>query len=52
MILGIEEIASKDEIKKAYRRLVKLYHPDSTEMDSLQAKEIFHKIQKAYESLG
>lgn len=52
-VLGVSEKASWDEIKKAYRRLVKLHHPDrfATESTVQQelAKERFVEIQKAYE---
>lgn len=52
-ILGVSEHASMDEIKKAYRQLVKLHHPDrfathSKEQQNI-AEERFLEIQKAYE---
>ena len=48
-ILGIEKTASDAEIKKAYRKLAKKYHPDvSTEKD---AEERFKAVQDAYEVL-
>lgn len=54
-ILGVSEFASMDEIKKAYRRLVKLHHPDrfATENAAQQelAEQRFLEIQKAYEVL-
>ena len=54
-ILGIALSASVDEIKKAYRSLAKVHHPDrfATESESQQniAKERFVKIQLAYELL-
>lgn len=54
-ILGISLNASADEIKKAYRSLAKVHHPDrfATESVSQQniAKERFVKIQLAYELL-
>lgn len=52
-VLGVSENASLDEVKKAYRKLVKLHHPDrfinSTPDQQKLAQERFIKIQKAYE---
>ena len=49
--LGVTEKATADEIKKAYRKLAKQYHPDSTGGD--KAKESrFKDIQNAYDVLG
>ena len=49
--LGVSEKASADEIKKAYRKLAKQYHPDSTGGD--KAKESrFKDVQNAYDVLG
>lgn len=54
-VLGLSENASNDEIKKAYRKLVKKYHPDRLQNASKQdvkvAKEKFQKIQAAYEKI-
>lgn len=48
-ILGVDRKASLDEIKKAYRRLARKYHPDvSKEPD---AEERFKDVQEAYEVL-
>ena len=47
-ILELEPNASKAEIKKAYFRLAKIYHPDKCSYDS---SERFRKIQTAYEIL-
>ncbi len=49
-ILGVDKKASTDEIKKAYRKLVKKYHPDSGESNS-RSKEKFQEISEAYEVL-
>jgi len=54
-ILGVSEKESFDEIKKAYRKMVKLHHPDKFHNASSQqrkiAKEKFISVQKAYEYL-
>jgi len=50
-ILGIEEGASADEIKKAYRKLALKYHPDRNP-DDAKAEERFKEIQEAYEVLS
>jgi DnaJ like chaperone protein len=54
-ILGVSEHASMDEIKKAYRSLVKLHHPDrffnESEAQQEIAQERFMHVQKAYEIL-
>jgi len=47
--LGVEKDATQDEIKKAYRRLARKYHPDvSKETD---AEEQFKAVGEAYEVL-
>jgi DnaJ like chaperone protein len=55
-ILGIEKNATKDQIKKAYRKLVKIHHPDNFANASLSqqkmAEEKFIEIQEAYERLS
>src|SRR5262245_34011222 len=49
--LGVAEKATADEIKRAYRKLAKQYHPDSTGGD--KAKESrFKDISNAYDVLG
>ena len=48
-VLGVARTASADEIKKAYRKLARKYHPDvSKEAD---ATEKFKQLQEAYEVL-
>ncbi|NPB07673.1 MAG: J domain-containing protein [Aquificae bacterium] len=48
-ILGVSREATKEEIKKAYRRLVKIYHPDVN--PSPEAHEKFKEINEAYHVL-
>jgi curved DNA-binding protein len=48
-ILGVERTASEDDIKKAYRRLARKYHPDVSK--ELNAKEKFQEVSEAYETL-
>lgn len=49
-ILGVKEGATKEELKKAYRKLVKKYHPDVNE--EADSEEKFKEIQEAYEVLS
>lgn len=49
-VLELEPNASLDEIKKAYRRLALLYHPDKN--NSVDAKEKFQQISEAYQILS
>ncbi|WP_019242650.1 MULTISPECIES: molecular chaperone DnaJ [Bacillus] len=49
-VLGLTKSASKDEIKKAYRKLSKQYHPDINKADD--AADKFKEIKEAYEVLS
>lgn len=54
-VLGISRTASEEEIKKAYRKLVRQYHPDKVahlgdEFKAL-AEERFKQIQQAYQEI-
>jgi curved DNA-binding protein len=48
-ILGVERNASEDDIKKAYRKLARKYHPDVSK--EANAKEKFQEVSEAYETL-
>jgi molecular chaperone DnaJ len=48
-VLGVSKTASKDEIKSAYRKLAKQYHPDLNH--SPDAPKKFEEIQEAYDVL-
>ena len=49
-VLGLSKGASADEIKKAYRKLSKQYHPDLNKEEGAEAK--FKEIAEAYEVLS
>lgn len=49
--LGVKATASPDEIKRAYRRLAKKYHPDRNP-DDANAEEKFKAVQRAYDILS
>jgi molecular chaperone DnaJ len=50
-VLGVDRKATPDEIKKAYRKLARQYHPDRNP-DDASAEERFKKISAAYDVLG
>jgi molecular chaperone DnaJ len=50
-ILGVDKKASADEIKKAYRKLAREYHPDANPGDA-KAEERFKEISAAYDVLS
>jgi molecular chaperone DnaJ len=50
-VLGVQKNSSKDDIKKAYRKLAIQYHPDKNPGDK-QAEEKFKEATEAYEVLG
>lgn len=50
-ILGIDKNASETDIKKAYRKLAKKYHPDANPGNK-EAEQKFKEINEAYEVLG
>ena len=50
-VLGIDKGASQEEIKKAFRRMASLYHPDHNARNPGEAEEKFKEINQAYEVL-
>lgn len=50
-VLGIDKKASQDEIKKAYRKLARKYHPDLNP-DDKEANKLFQQINEANEALS
>ncbi|MEO6035048.1 MAG: J domain-containing protein [Verrucomicrobiota bacterium] len=49
--LGVERLASEDEIRKAFRKLARVYHPDVAK-NKAQAEDKFKEINEAYEVLS
>lgn len=49
-VLGVSKDANQDEIKKAYRKLSKKYHPDLNSADDAESK--FKEVAEAYETLS
>ena len=49
-VLGVAKSATKDEIKSAYRKLAKKYHPDINH--DPDAPEKFKEVQEAYDCLS
>jgi len=49
--LGVDKKASQEDIKKAYRKLARQYHPDKNPGDKA-AEERFKEVQGAYDTIG
>jgi molecular chaperone DnaJ len=52
-VLGVPQTATDDEVKKAYRKLSRKYHPDANinNPNKDQAEEMFKKVQAAYKQI-
>ncbi|WP_333594989.1 molecular chaperone DnaJ [Anaerospora hongkongensis] len=51
-VLGVAKTASDDEIKKAFRKLARKYHPDVNRDNPSEAEEKFKEANEAYEVLS
>lgn len=51
-VLGLNKNATDEEVKKAYRKLAKQYHPDANPNSKKEAEEKFKEISEAYETLS
>ena len=51
-VLGVSKNATDEELKKAYRRLAKKYHPDANPNNKEEAEKKFKEVNEAYENLS
>ena len=51
-LLGVAHEASPDDLRQAFRRLSKRYHPDTTNLPPAQAELAFRQVQQAYSVLS
>ena len=51
-VLGVPKSAAEKDIKSAYRRLARKWHPDANPQNAKESEEKFKEISEAYEVLG
>lgn len=51
-VMGVKTNATQEEIKKAYRKLAKKYHPDNYQGNKEDGRKLFDEVNVAYETLS
>jgi len=51
-VLGVSKTATDDELKRAFRKLAKQYHPDTNQENKTAAEAKFKEVNEAYETLS
>ena len=51
-VLGVDKSVNDDDLKKAYRKLAKKYHPDANPDNKAEAEKNFKEVNEAYEVLS
>ena len=51
-VLGVDKSATDEELKKAFRKLAKQYHPDANPNNKEEAEKKFKEVNEAYEVLS
>lgn len=51
-VLGVEKGATDEELKKAFRKMAKKYHPDANQDNKEEAEAKFKEVNEAYEVLS
>ncbi|MFN7678658.1 MAG: J domain-containing protein [Cyanobacteriota bacterium] len=51
-LLGVTPTASAEQLRQSFRRLSKLYHPDTTTLPAVEAAQAFARLRQAYAVLG
>ena len=52
VLLQLPEEATPEQLRQAFRRLSKRYHPDTTSLPAAEAEQAFQRLQQAYAVLS